>query len=77
MSQQKESGGKPAFLTKIGHRIKMELEGISFSRHAHSEELEISNVTSEHMWDVGDGVCEKTLCLREEREEMKCYGCFI
>lgn len=55
----------------------MELEGISFSRHAHSEELEISNVTSEHMWDVGDGVCEKTLCLREEREEMKCYGCFI
>lgn len=77
VNQKGESGGKPAFLTKIRHGIKMEPEGISFSGHAHSEELEISNATSEHMWDVGYGFCEKTLCLREEWEEMKCYGCFI
>lgn len=36
----------------VGHRMKMGLEGISFSRHVCSEELEIGKVTSERMWDA-------------------------
>lgn len=45
--------------------MKIGLEGISFSRHGHSKELEIGEVTSERMWDAWYHFCEKSLCLRE------------
>lgn len=57
--------------------MKKGLEGISFSGHVCSEELEIGEVTSERMWDAWYDFCEKSWCLGEGWAEMKYYRCFI